>query len=100
MGSKRKIFAAVLAALYGVSGYALQSASTGILGGARAQYHLRQIMVFLDALVFNKPEVFVTMAKSKLDEGTRALTDEPTREVIRQQLAAFSSFIAKVGGPA
>jgi hypothetical protein len=49
---------------------------------------------------FNKPEVFVTMAKSKLDEGTRALTDEPTREVIRQQLAAFSSFIAKVGGPA
>src|SRR5262245_57402612 len=42
---------------------ALQSAAIGILGGARAQYHLRQVMVFLDALVFNKPEVFVTMAK-------------------------------------
>lgn len=79
---------------------ALQSAAVGILGGARAQYHLRQIMVFLEALVFNKPEVFVTMAKSKLDEGTREITDEATRDIIRQQLAAFSSFIAKVGGPA
>jgi chromate reductase, NAD(P)H dehydrogenase (quinone) len=79
---------------------ALQSAAIGILGGARAQYHLRQVMVFLDALVFNKPEVFVTMAKSKFDEETRALTDEPTRDVIKQQLAAFSGFIAKVGGGA
>jgi chromate reductase len=77
---------------------ALQSASVGVLGGARAQYHLRQIMVFLEAHVFNRPEVFVTMAKSKIDEEKRALTDEPTREVIRTQLAAFSSFIAKVGG--
>jgi chromate reductase, NAD(P)H dehydrogenase (quinone) len=79
---------------------ALQSAAIGILGGARAQYHLRQIMVFLDALVFNKPEVFVTMAKSKIDEEKITLTDEPTREVIKAQLAGFSSFIAKVGGPA
>jgi chromate reductase, NAD(P)H dehydrogenase (quinone) len=77
---------------------ALQSAAIGILGGARAQYHLRQTMVFLDALVFNKPEVFVTMAKSKIDEEARVLTDEPTREVIRQQLAAFAAFIARVGG--
>jgi chromate reductase len=77
---------------------ALQSASVGVLGGARAQYHLRQIMVFLEAHVFNRPEVFVTMAKSKIDEEKRALTDEPTREVIRTQLTAFSSFIAKVGG--
>jgi chromate reductase, NAD(P)H dehydrogenase (quinone) len=79
---------------------ALQSAAIGILGGARAQYHLRQVMVFLDALVFNKPEVFVTAAKSKVDEEKHALTDEPTREAIRLQLAAFSSFIAKVGGGA
>jgi chromate reductase, NAD(P)H dehydrogenase (quinone) len=79
---------------------ALQSAAIGVLGGARAQYHLRQIMVFLDALVFNKPEVFVTMAKSKVNEETRALTDEPTRAVIKAQLAAFAVFIARVGGKA
>jgi chromate reductase, NAD(P)H dehydrogenase (quinone) len=55
-------------------------------------------MVFLDALVFNKPEVFVTTAQSKVDEETRALTDEPTRTVIKAQLAAFATFIARVGG--
>jgi chromate reductase, NAD(P)H dehydrogenase (quinone) len=76
---------------------ALQSASMGILGGARAQYHMRQIMVFLDAIVFNKPEVFVTMAKSKVDEDAHKLTDEPTRDIIRQQLAGFATFIGRVG---
>ena len=79
---------------------ALQSAAIGVLGGARAQYHMRQMMVFLDALVLNKPEVFVTMAKSKVDEEKRVLIDEPTREVIKTQLAAFSTFIARVGGAA
>ena len=39
-------------------------------------------------------------AKSKFDEEKRALTDEPTRDVIKQQLSAFSGFIAKVGGGA
>jgi chromate reductase len=77
---------------------ALQSASGGALGGARAQYHLRQVLVFLDALALNKPEVFVTMAKSKVNEETRSLTDEPTRAMIKAQLAAFAMFIAKVSG--
>jgi chromate reductase, NAD(P)H dehydrogenase (quinone) len=79
---------------------ALQSASISILGGARCQYHLRQIMVFVEALTFNKPEVFVTMAKSKVDEEKHTLTDEPTREMIKAQLAGFSAFIAKVGDKA
>ena len=30
---------------------AIQSGSPGMIGGARAQYHLRQILVFLDAAV-------------------------------------------------
>src|SRR5215211_2363659 len=38
---------------------AIQSASQGPLGGPRAQYHLRQMMVFLDAFAFNRPEIFV-----------------------------------------
>src|SRR5262245_35795867 len=35
---------------------ALQSASLGPLGGPRAQYQMRQCLVFLDAFVFNRPE--------------------------------------------
>lgn len=75
---------------------ALQSAAPGILGGARAQYHLRQSMIFLDAFVFNKPEIFVNMAKDKFDEATGKLTDEATRKIVSQQLEAFSAFIDRV----
>ncbi len=73
---------------------ALMSASGGPLGGARMQYHMRQIMVFLNARVFNTPEVFVGTAQTKIDDKG-SLTDEPTKEIIRKQLAAFETFVQK-----
>jgi chromate reductase len=79
---------------------ALQSASGGMLGGARAQYHMRQIMVFLDAYVLNRPEVMMGGASAKVDETRGIVADEPTRKVIKAQLAAFAQFIDRVGkGP-
>ena len=76
--------------------FAIQSASNGTLGGARMQYHLRQVLNGLDAYVLNSPEIFVGRAKEKLNEQTRELTDEPTREIIRKQLSAFASLIERV----
>lgn len=73
---------------------AIQSASMSVLGGVRAQYHLRQVAVFLDALVLNKPEVMVASVQQRVQDGK--LTDEGTREVIRKQLAALAGFIEKV----
>lgn len=64
---------------------AVMSASIGMLGGARAQYHLRQTFVFLDMHPINSPEVFVTFAPEKIDEKGR-LTDEKTRELISELL--------------
>jgi len=64
---------------------AMMSASTGILGGARAQYHLRQVFVFLDMHPINKPEVFVTFAPSKFDEKGN-LTDETAQKLIGELL--------------
>ena len=75
---------------------ALQSASPSLLGGARAQYHLRQTLVFVEALVMPKPEIFVTQASGKIDEASGRLTDETTREVIAKQLVAFEAFIRRV----
>jgi chromate reductase len=75
---------------------ALQSASPGPLGGGRVQYDLRRAMVFLDAFVLNKPEIFIGGCASKIDEKTGAITDESTRNFIKQQLAAFVSFIAQL----
>lgn len=71
----------------------IQSASTSLLGGVRAQYHLRQVMVFVEALPFNRPEVMVAQAQNKIDEATGELTDDATRDLIRTQLAAFAEFV-------
>src|SRR5271165_277610 len=49
---------------------ALQSASGGLLGAARMQYHLRQSLTSIDALISVKPEVFVTFVTQKIDEAS------------------------------
>ena len=77
---------------------AIQSASPGPLGGGRVQYDLRRMMVFLDALSLNKPEIFVGNCASKFDDKTSELKDETTRNLIKQQLEAFDKFIARHGG--
>jgi len=60
-------------------------ASGGVLGTARAQYHLRQIGVFLNMRFVNKPEVFVGAA-SKFDANGN-LTDETAKGLIKQLMA-------------
>jgi chromate reductase len=75
---------------------ALQSASMGVMGGARCQYHLRQVLVFLDVLVMNRPEVMVGVAQNKIDADGE-LTDADTRKFISGQLNAFADFIRRVG---
>ena len=74
---------------------AIQSCSQGPLGGARMQYHWRMSMTFLNAFIFGTPEVFVGNAASKFDKDTLELTDQPTKDVIKTQLAAFAKFIAR-----
>jgi chromate reductase len=73
---------------------AIQSASPGMIGGARAQYHLRQMLVFLEALAFNKPEVMIGQVASKVNDKLE-LTDGPTRDQIASQLKAFAAFAQK-----
>ena len=75
---------------------ALQSAATGLLGGSRMQYHLRQSLTSIDALMFGKPEVFVTFSAKKFDEKTLELTDQPTRDMIKLQFAGFEKFARMV----
>ena len=77
---------------------ALQSASGALLGGSRMQYHLRQCLISIDALIFGRPEVIVTFAPQKFDETTLELKDQPTRDMIKLQLAGFARFIERVGG--
>jgi chromate reductase len=76
---------------------ALQSAAPGPLGGGRVQYDMRRSLVFLDALTLNKPEIFVGNCAQRIDAKTGQITDEPTKELIKTQLAAFGKFIAAHG---
>ncbi len=67
---------------------AIMSASTGMLGGARAQYHLRQTFVFLNMHAVRRPEVFVPSAAEKFDEQGD-LKDEKAQELVRELLKSL-----------
>jgi chromate reductase len=64
---------------------AIMSASVGMLGGARAQYHLRQILVFLNMHPINTPEIIVTFAQDKFDASGK-LVDENAKKFLKQLL--------------
>ncbi|MGF1608098.1 MAG: NADPH-dependent FMN reductase [Kiloniellales bacterium] len=74
---------------------AIMGASPGRLGTARAQYHLRQAFVFLNALLLNKPEVMVAGANDLFDESGR-LTDQATRDHVRAQLEALAAWTRRL----
>lgn len=75
---------------------AIMGASPGRLGTARAQYHLRQVGVFLDLRIINRPEVMVAEAHTKFDVEGR-LTDASTREQLKKLAAALGLAMAPMG---
>ena len=74
---------------------AIMSASTGLLGGARAQYHLRQTLVCLDMHPVNKPEVMINFAAQKFDDKGN-LTDDKAKELIKMLLNNLVSWTKKL----
>ncbi|WP_262927215.1 NADPH-dependent FMN reductase [Phytohalomonas tamaricis] len=69
---------------------AIQTASPGMIGGARAQHQLRQVLVYLNAQVLNKPEVMVGQVADKVNTVSGELTDQSTREHLAGQLVALA----------
>lgn len=74
---------------------ATMGASTGMLGTARAQYHLRQTFVFLNMHPTNLPEVFVSHAQEKFDEKGN-LKDEKSRQQIFKLLENLVSWTQRL----
>ncbi len=56
---------------------AVMGASIGAIGTARAQYHLRQVFVFLNMFPINQPEVMIGHAAQRF-----AAEGEPHRSII------------------
>ena len=67
---------------------AVMGASSGNLGTARAQTHLREILMALDMPVVTQPEVMIANAAQRFDAAGR-LGDEGIRNLIRTLLAAL-----------
>jgi chromate reductase, NAD(P)H dehydrogenase (quinone) len=75
---------------------AIMGASVGALGTARAQYHLRQIFVFLNMFPINQPEVMIGNASQRFDAAGN-LTDDATKEFIRQLLQNLVDWTRRIG---
>jgi chromate reductase len=67
-------------------------AATGMSGTMRAQYHLRQMLVFTDSPALAQPEVLIPRAHERFVDG--ALTDDSTHDLLR---AFGAALVAHVG---
>jgi chromate reductase len=76
---------------------AVMGASVGMLGTARAQYHLRQSFVFLNMHPLNQPEVLIANAAQRFNERGE-LTDETSRALIRKLLAELVIWTERLKG--
>ena len=74
---------------------AILSAAPGPVGGARVQYELRKVLLFMEAMVLAKPEVFIAHAASKFDAEGRCV-DEATRSFVRSQMSALEAWTADI----
>ena len=77
---------------------AIMGASVGAIGTARAQYHLRQMFVFLNMFPINQPEVMIGNASKRFDDKGN-LTDDTTKEFIRQLLQNLVEWTRRIAQP-
>lgn len=66
----------------------------GGMGTSRAQYHLRQVCVFLDLQVLNKPEVFANAFAGGFDAEGNLIDEKLTKLVAEQMQALVTKVVA------
>ncbi len=75
----------------------LVGAAASFVGTARAQYHLRQVFVYLNGHVLNRPEVMIGSAHTRFD-ASGALTDETARGLIATLLGNLRDVALRLRG--
>jgi chromate reductase len=68
------------------------SAAASFVGGARAQQHLKTILLGMGTPVFPWPELLVGQAHHKFVDGQ--LTDDPTRAFLTDFMQGFADWVA------
>ena len=74
---------------------AVMGASVGTIATARAQYHLRQVFVFLNMFPINQPEVMISNAGERFDAQGN-LKDETTKKLMRQLLQSLADWTRRL----
>jgi len=74
----------------------LLSASTGIFGGVRGQAQMRYIMFAVNAIVMNRPEIYVASAAQKFDADGN-LTDQTTKDLLAKYVDSFIDWVHLIG---
>ena len=74
---------------------ALMGASVGVLGTARAQYHLRQCFVFINMQPVQQPEVLIRECANKFDAQGN-LTDDTAKGLIKTLLVNLVTHTRKM----
>lgn len=69
----------------------------GGMGTSRAQYHLRQVCVFLDLHPLNKPEVFANAFSGAFDADGN-LTDPRLTQLVADQMRALAAWTRRLRG--
>jgi len=78
---------------------AMMSASTSPRGGARAQLHLRQIMVDLNMYPINSPQLLLARAQEHFDANLK-LTNSQFRGILRELLTSLAEWTRRLGSSA
>jgi chromate reductase len=73
---------------------AVVSVSPGAIGGFGANHHLRQSLVFLNVPAMPSPEAYIGGA-AKLFDSDGTLTNESTKDFLKQFMAAFEAWVTK-----
>jgi chromate reductase, NAD(P)H dehydrogenase (quinone) len=82
---------------FGGKPLAIMGVSGAMSGTMRAQYHLRQICVFLDMHPINRPEIFVRNGATAFDE-TGAVKDEALAKALPQMWTSLVAWTRRLQG--
>lgn len=75
---------------------AIMGATPGLLGTARAQGHLREILAGAGALTMANPKVHLMKAGDRVDDGR--LVDDTSRQFVAGLMERFRDWIARLDG--
>ncbi|MDY6955321.1 MAG: NAD(P)H-dependent oxidoreductase [Pseudomonadota bacterium] len=74
---------------------AVLSASPSVLGGARAQYDLRRVLIYSNVHFINQPEVMIGAAQTRFDADGR-LIDADTRQRLARLVEALAAWARRI----